>query len=170
MTPRCSCVNVMISCSHDTNASSDALDDSSSLALAARASKLERSNASSRVSRVGKWRFSSETRSCAWWVFFVYVGMSIDIGFVADNFGRILMALAALMVIKTVVLLAIASLFRIPLATGIQVAFLLAHGGEFALILLAAASAAGILDPATNQFTGSNRLLLNLVKEVDVMN
>ena len=84
-------------------------------------------------------------------LFFVYVGMSIDIGFVADNFGRILMALAALMVIKTVVLLAIASLFRIPLATGIQVAFLLAHGGEFALILLAAASAAGILDPATNQ-------------------
>ena len=58
MTPRCSCVNVMISCSHDTNASSDALDDSSSLALAARASKLERSNASSRVSRVGKWRYS----------------------------------------------------------------------------------------------------------------
>ena len=84
-------------------------------------------------------------------LFFVYVGMSIDIGFVADNFGRILMALAALMVIKTVVLMAIASLFRIPLATGIQVAFLLAHGGEFALILLAAASAAGILDPATNQ-------------------
>ncbi len=84
-------------------------------------------------------------------LFFVYVGMSIDIAFVWANIGQILLALVALIVIKTLVLVAVAALFRIPASTGIQVAFLLAHGGEFALILLAAAAASGLIDNATNQ-------------------
>ncbi len=84
-------------------------------------------------------------------LFFVYVGMSIDTGFVWSHIGTILAALLALLVIKSAVLLILVPLFRIPLSTGIEVAFLLAHGGEFALILLAAASAAGLLDSDTNQ-------------------
>ncbi len=84
-------------------------------------------------------------------LFFVYVGMSIDIPFVWANIGQILVSLAGLVAIKAVALLALASLFRIPLATGIQVSFLLAHGGEFALILLAAAGAAGLIEPGAQQ-------------------
>lgn len=84
-------------------------------------------------------------------LFFVYVGMSIDIWFVWANIEIILTALGALLAIKATVLLFLGPIFRLPLSTGIQVAFLLAHGGEFALILLAAAASAGLIDPATNQ-------------------
>jgi len=84
-------------------------------------------------------------------LFFVYVGMSIDIYFVWDNLQLILAALGALIAIKAAVLIVLGLLFRIPLARSIQVAFLLAQGGEFALILLAAASAAGLIDNGTNQ-------------------
>lgn len=84
-------------------------------------------------------------------LFFVSVGMSIDIGFVWSRLSLVLSALGALLAIKVAVLLVLAPLFRIPLGTGIQISFLLAHGGEFGLILLAAASAAGLLDSDTNQ-------------------
>lgn len=84
-------------------------------------------------------------------LFFVYVGMSIDIDFVADNIVEVLEALAVLIAIKALVLIGLSSIFRIPLATGLQVGLLLAHGGEFALILLAAATAAGLLDSSVNQ-------------------
>ncbi len=84
-------------------------------------------------------------------LFFVYVGMSIDAGFVWSHLGVVLAALAALMLIKAAVLLVLALLFRVSFGTGIEVAFLLAHGGEFALILLSAASAAGLLDSDTHQ-------------------
>jgi CPA2 family monovalent cation:H+ antiporter-2 len=84
-------------------------------------------------------------------LFFVYVGMSVDLGFLWQNSQMILLGLAALIGIKLVALLILAPLFRVPLATGIQVAFLLAHAGEFALILLAAALGAGLVDRDTNQ-------------------
>ena len=69
-------------------------------------------------------------------LFFVWVGMSIDPEFVWSNIGAILAGLAALVAIKAIVLLALGAAFRVPFAISIQVSFLLAHGGEFALILL----------------------------------
>ena len=68
-------------------------------------------------------------------LFFVWVGMSIDPEFVWSNIGAILTGLAALVAIKAIVLLALGAAFRVPFAISIQVSFLLAHGGEFALIL-----------------------------------
>lgn len=84
-------------------------------------------------------------------LFFVWVGMSIDPEFVWSNIGAILTGLAALVAIKAIVLLALGAAFRVPFAISIQVSFLLAHGGEFALILLSAAAGAGLLDHETTQ-------------------
>lgn len=79
-------------------------------------------------------------------LFFVYVGMSVDLAFVWANIETILIGLGALVAIKAVVIFVLAPLCRVPFATGVQVGFLLAHAGEFALILLAAALAAGVFD------------------------
>ncbi|BCW88192.1 Glutathione-regulated potassium-efflux system protein KefC [Alphaproteobacteria bacterium SO-S41] len=84
-------------------------------------------------------------------LFFVYVGMSIDLAFVWANIEVVLIGLAALVVLKLIVLLGIGALFRVPFSTSLQVSFLLAHGGEFALILLAAAAESGLLDHTVSQ-------------------
>lgn len=79
-------------------------------------------------------------------LFFVWIGMSIDLAFVWSNIGEILIGLVALVVIKAVVLLGLGALFRVPLPVSLQASFLLAHGGEFALILLTAAAGAQLLN------------------------
>ncbi|MCC6920900.1 MAG: cation:proton antiporter [Alphaproteobacteria bacterium] len=78
-------------------------------------------------------------------LFFVYVGMTVDLGFVYANWRTILTGLGALIAVKTIVLLVLALAFRVGRATAFEVAFLLGHAGEFALILLTAAAASGLV-------------------------
>lgn len=84
-------------------------------------------------------------------LFFVYVGMSVDLAFVWSHIVLVLTGLGVLIGIKALVLLLLVPMFRLPISAAFQVAFLLAHGGEFALILLAAASGAGLLDRDVTQ-------------------
>lgn len=84
-------------------------------------------------------------------LFFVYVGMTVDLAFVWSIWPQVLGGLGLLIGIKTGILLVLAFAFRVGRATAFEVAFLLGHAGEFALILLAAATAAGLIERDLSQ-------------------
>lgn len=70
-------------------------------------------------------------------LFFMTVGMGIDLGLLADRTMTVIALVAVLMVTKTLVLTALCRLFGFSLGISAQVAIILAQGGEFALLLLA---------------------------------
>lgn len=79
-------------------------------------------------------------------IFFVSVGMAIDLKVVWAHIGWILLALVGLIVVKAVVLYAAARMFRVERPVAAEVALLLAQGGEFAFIVIGLASVKGLLD------------------------
>jgi glutathione-regulated potassium-efflux system protein KefB len=82
-------------------------------------------------------------------LFFLGVGMSLDLGVVARSWPLVLAALAAFMAGKAMVVYAAARLFRADHREALRRAGLFALGGEFAFVLYGAAAPAGILDPRT---------------------
>ena len=69
-------------------------------------------------------------------IFFVTVGMSIDLRVVIEHVGWILLALTALIVVKAAILFGAARLFRVPLSPAAEVALLLSQAGEFAFVVI----------------------------------
>jgi CPA2 family monovalent cation:H+ antiporter-2 len=80
-------------------------------------------------------------------IFFVTVGMVIDLKVVWEHIFAILVALVGLIAIKATVLYAAARLFRVERPVAAEVALLLAQGGEFAFIGIGLASGKGLLQP-----------------------
>jgi CPA2 family monovalent cation:H+ antiporter-2 len=85
-------------------------------------------------------------------LFFVSVGMTIDLRMIWDQLGWILLAVAGLLAIKSAVLIAATRAFGVGWAVAIEVAVLLAQSGEFAFIVLGLARANGIVAPELAQF------------------
>ena len=83
-------------------------------------------------------------------LFFVGVGMSLDFTLIAREWRLILMSVAVYMVGKAVGIHLIATLFRSSQREGAHRVALMAQGGEFAFVLYATATAAGVLDASTN--------------------
>ncbi|MBO1021961.1 cation:proton antiporter [Methylobacterium sp. SD274] len=83
-------------------------------------------------------------------LFFLGVGMSLDLTVIAANWALILTGVAAYMVVKSIVIYAIARLLRASHPEAMERAALMAQGGEFAFVLYAAAASAGIIDGTTN--------------------
>ncbi|MCC0806431.1 potassium transporter [Methylobacterium sp. W2] len=83
-------------------------------------------------------------------LFFLGVGMSLDLTVIAANGALILTGVAAYMVVKSIVIYAIARLLRASHPEAMERAALMAQGGEFAFVLYAAAASAGIIDSTTN--------------------
>jgi len=83
-------------------------------------------------------------------LFFLGVGMALDLGVVASNWPLIVSAVLAMMVVKAVCIYVVARLTRSPHAEALDRAVLMAQGGEFAFVLFAAAAAAGIIDATVN--------------------
>ncbi len=79
-------------------------------------------------------------------IFFVTIGMVIDLKLVWENIGLILISLVLLIAIKAVILYLAARLFRVRNALAAEVALLLAQGGEFAFIVIGLARSKGLLD------------------------
>jgi glutathione-regulated potassium-efflux system protein KefB len=79
-------------------------------------------------------------------LFFIAVGMSIDVGAVVRDWQALLVHVPVVLVIKTVVLVALVLAFGIGRAAAIRTGFYLSQVGEFAFVLLGAASVAGLLD------------------------
>jgi glutathione-regulated potassium-efflux system ancillary protein KefC len=83
-------------------------------------------------------------------LFFIAVGMSIDFAVVFAQPGLVLVIVLGLLVVKSIVLVAIARLMPIPLAERPMFVILLAQGGEFGFVVFQAAAQARVIDTATS--------------------
>lgn len=83
-------------------------------------------------------------------LFFLGVGMALDLDIVAANLGLIAISVAAYMTLKMTVIYGVARLFKHGRAEAIERAVIMAQGGEFAFVLYAAAVSAGILSAENN--------------------
>jgi glutathione-regulated potassium-efflux system ancillary protein KefC len=79
-------------------------------------------------------------------LFFVAVGMSVDLGELALHPVEFALHVLAIIVIKVAVLYALCLGFGTGRGTALKVAFLLAQGGEFGFVLFGAAKALTIID------------------------
>ncbi len=83
-------------------------------------------------------------------LFFLGVGMAVDLSVIAANWQHVLLAVIAYMIVKGLVIYGVARLLGTSHAEGLGRAILMAQGGEFAFVLYAAAASVGILDSETN--------------------
>jgi glutathione-regulated potassium-efflux system protein KefB len=83
-------------------------------------------------------------------LFFLSVGMSLNVAVVTQEWPLVLGGLAAYMLVKAAGIYGVARLFRASHAEAAQRAALFAQGGEFAFVLYAAALGVGILDLRTS--------------------
>jgi len=83
-------------------------------------------------------------------LFFLGVGMSLDLTVIAANAGLILAGVVAYMAVKALLIYGVARALRASHAESLERAALMAQGGEFAFVLYAAAAGAGIIDGTTN--------------------
>ncbi|WP_029086711.1 monovalent cation:proton antiporter-2 (CPA2) family protein [Brevundimonas aveniformis] len=79
-------------------------------------------------------------------LFFLSVGMALDLNVVAADWVRIVGGVIAFMAVKSVAIYAVARMFRSSEHEAIERAVLFAQGGEFAFVLYGAALAAGVFD------------------------
>lgn len=80
-------------------------------------------------------------------IFFITVGMSVDLEVVADYAGQIAIGIVVLILFKTVILYAVARAFRVARGPSIEVALLLAQAGEFAFVVIGIAQATKLISP-----------------------
>lgn len=83
-------------------------------------------------------------------LFFMAVGMSLDLGVVAAGWPFILAGVGMMMVTKGACIYAVARLTRTSHNDALDRAAVMAQGGEFAFVLYAAAGEAGLLDAQVN--------------------
>lgn len=80
-------------------------------------------------------------------LFFLGVGMSLDLDLIARSWALIIAAVVGFMALKAAGIYTAARLFRTTRGDSIRLALLLAQGGEFAFVLYATAGGVGILPP-----------------------
>lgn len=85
-------------------------------------------------------------------VFFFTVGMGIDLAALVRDPLRLMLAVAALILLKALVVLILSRLVRLHPATGLEVALMLGPAGEFAFVGIGAAMAAGVVTGADGRF------------------
>lgn len=87
-------------------------------------------------------------------LFFLAVGMSLDLAVVWANLAFIAAAVPVLMIAKGLCIYAVARLLHSPHGDALDRAVLMAQGGEFAFVLYSAAAASGLIDgPTSANFT-----------------
>jgi glutathione-regulated potassium-efflux system protein KefB len=87
-------------------------------------------------------------------LFFLAVGMSLDLTVVAHDWRIIAAAVLAMMLAKGLCIYCVARLLRTSHADALDRAVLMAQGGEFAFVLFATAQAAGVIEgQAKDQLT-----------------
>ena len=78
-------------------------------------------------------------------LFFITVGMSIDVRVIWGAIGTILLAVAVLLAVKAFILYAASRLFGVALGVTVEAAILLAQAGEFAFIVIALGRITGLV-------------------------
>jgi CPA2 family monovalent cation:H+ antiporter-2 len=84
-------------------------------------------------------------------LFFITVGMSIDITLIQSELTQITLLVIVLMVGKSIGTAALCRGFGLPLGVSVRVGLLLSQGGEFGFVLFLAAGALGLLTTETTQ-------------------
>ena len=79
-------------------------------------------------------------------LFFLGVGMSLDLSVVAQNWQLILSGVIAMMFAKALMIYIVARVTKSPHTEALDRALLMAQGGEFAFVLFAAAVSAQVID------------------------
>jgi glutathione-regulated potassium-efflux system protein KefB len=95
-------------------------------------------------------------------LFFLAVGMSLDLNVVAANWQIIALMVAAFMVVKGGAIFIIARLLKSSGADALERALLMAQGGEFAFVLFTTAAAAGLIS-AEQQDIFSATVIISMV-------
>jgi glutathione-regulated potassium-efflux system ancillary protein KefC len=85
-------------------------------------------------------------------LFFIAVGMSIDFAVVLANPGLIALVVLGFLVIKALVLVAMARFMGLPLAEAPVFVILLAQGGEFGFVVFQTAQGAGVIGAEASSF------------------
>ena len=83
-------------------------------------------------------------------LFFLGVGMSLDLAVVARNWWLVLSGVATLMVTKAACIYAVARLAKSSHADALDRAVIMAQGGEFAFVLFSGALGEGVIDETAN--------------------
>jgi CPA2 family monovalent cation:H+ antiporter-2 len=85
-------------------------------------------------------------------LFFLSVGMSIDVALILDTIGWLVPSVIGMMAIKGVLVAALARAFGATRGVAVRAGVILAEGGEFAFVVLGAALANGVVGAETAQF------------------
>ena len=85
-------------------------------------------------------------------LFFISVGMSLDMLAVWDNIGWVVLSVFGLLFLKGTIIFGLAKAFRLPNAVAAETSILMSQGGEFAFVVIAAALSFTLLDPVVAQF------------------
>lgn len=83
-------------------------------------------------------------------LFFLAVGMSLDLSVVAANWQIIALSVVAYMLVKALAIYVIARLLRSSHIEALKRAVLMSQGGEFAFVLYTTAASSGLIDGPTN--------------------
>ncbi|NBO18188.1 MAG: potassium transporter [Proteobacteria bacterium] len=84
-------------------------------------------------------------------LFFMTVGMSLNIDTLTDRFAAIVGLALLIMLIKAVIIMGLCRVFKFSLSTAVHVGLLLSQGGEFAFVLFGLAGALDVLPDAQSQ-------------------
>lgn len=79
-------------------------------------------------------------------LFFMSVGMTIDVRLLFSNAALILTILLGMLIVKGVIIFGLCRLFQVPSYTALRSSLLLAAGGEFVFVLLIPAVAQNLVD------------------------
>ncbi len=84
-------------------------------------------------------------------LFFVVIGMMLDLQAVVRWLPWVLLALTVLLILKTLTTTLLGRMLGVPRGTAMHAGILLSQGGEFGLVLATLAAAEGLLDEAVVQ-------------------
>lgn len=85
-------------------------------------------------------------------LFFVSIGMGIDVVQVADNIVWLLASVVGLYLVKSPIIYLLARLFGEPRSVAVEASLLLGQGGEFAFVVVGMAAGLGLMPAETAQF------------------
>ncbi|TKT76872.1 monovalent cation:proton antiporter-2 (CPA2) family protein [Aquamicrobium sp. LC103] len=102
-------------------------------------------------------------------LFFLGVGMALDLSVIAENAGLIAVAVVAFMVMKGIGIYAIARLLRTGHREALERAVLMAQGGEFAFVLYSTAASVGLIDGPTNAIFTSTVIISMVLTPFAIM-
>lgn len=82
-------------------------------------------------------------------LFFISVGMGINFAIITQDYSKIILIVAAIVMVKMIILFALGKFFELQPSQNFGFAFALAQGGEFAFVLFKFYGNLGILDETT---------------------